>query len=165
MTINSNSNSLPERLIPGLRNDGTGSRNRRDEQKSQSSAERSGLPDLLERLPGAAQGALQRAVQSSTEVTWLLDRIDRPDTQDALDAALDLTPGRAGRLLATLSRMSPEEADAALKSLAELLKRGVVGYEYREVNGEPMKVFIDVAMGSDLHRAPLVRGAKLDRLI
>ena len=164
MTINPNANSLPERLVPGTRNS-PGSSNGLGEQKPRSNSERSGLPNLLKSLPGAAHKSLQQAVKSSSEITWLLDRIDRPDTQDALDAALDLTPGRAGSLLETLSRMTPEEADAALKSLAELLKRGVVGYDYREVNGEPMKVFIDVAMGSDLHRAPLVRGARLDRLI
>jgi hypothetical protein len=127
--------------------------------------EQSYLAGLMADLPEAARDALQRVLQSGADPALLMDGSGRPDAMDALHAALDLTPGSGGSLLATLSQMAPAEAEAALKALAELLKRGVVGYEYREVNGEPMKVFIDVAIGSDLHRAPLVKGARLDRIV
>ena len=87
-------------------------------------------------------------------------RVDGPGVWYVLDRALDLGDSRG--LLQTLGEMSREEAERALKALAELLRRGVVGYEYREVNGQPQKVFVEVAMGSDLHRAPLVRRGLID---
>ena len=66
--------------------------------------------------------------------------------------------------MGALGDLSPEEVDGALKALGKLLQAGVVGYEYRKVNGEVRKVFIDVAIGSDLHRAPLARDdEKFDR--
>ena len=89
--------------------------------------------------------------------------LNRPDVWDVLDGALDLGDTRS--LLQTLGEMSREEAEGALKALAELLRRGVVGYEYREVNGQLQKVFVEVAMGSDLHRAPLVRRGLIDVLV
>jgi len=125
-------------------------------------------PAAVLELSQEALSALERALPAGDDVSSLMDAVLQPESpglMDALDAALDLTPGRRGSLLGTLSRMTPEEAESALKALATLLKHGVVGYEYREVNGEPMKVFIDVAMGSDLARAPLVRGVRFDRLV
>ena len=82
-----------------------------------------------------------------------------------LDRVLNLNEGGAVNLMGVLGEMSRENMDGFLRSLADLLKHGVVGYEYREVNGSPTKVFIDVAIGSDLHRAPLVKDGRLDTLI
>jgi|GEM_PF-2729077 hypothetical protein len=82
-----------------------------------------------------------------------------------LDRVLNLNEGGAANLLGVLGEMSRENMDGFLRSLTDLLKHGVVGYEYREVNGSPTKVFVDVAIGSDLHRAPLVQDGRLDTLI
>lgn len=84
---------------------------------------------------------------------------------EALDRVLDLGGGGAANLLSALERVSGEDREGFLKALAGLLRHGVVGYEYRKINGRPHKVFIDVAIGSDLHRAPLVREGRFDRLI
>ena len=139
MILNSDIHGLPGRLPWDVLNNKPVSPDREGaEEAGKDRVERSHLSGLLEGLPQAAHHALQRVMQSGADVNLLLDRIDRPDAMDALDAALDLTPGRAGDLLATLSRMTPQEADAALKALAELLKRGIIGYEYRKVNGEPI---------------------------
>ncbi len=119
---------------------------------------------LLDLSPGA-WASLRGSLHASGDVADLMAELGRPGVMDALDAALDLTPGDRGSLLGTLSRMTREDAEGALKALAELLKRGIVGYEYRKVNGEPMKVFIDVAIGSDMARAPLVRGGRFDRWV
>jgi hypothetical protein len=83
----------------------------------------------------------------------------------ALDSVLNLNEGGASNLLGVLGKLSRENTEGFLNALADLLKHGVVGYEYREVNGRPTKVFIDVAIGSDLHRAPLVRDGRLDTFI
>jgi len=80
-----------------------------------------------------------------------------------VDDVLDL--GSGGSVLGTLSDLSREEIAETFKILAGLYERGIVGYEYREINGEPQKVFIDVAIGSDAHRAPLVREDRIDRYI
>ena len=125
----------------------------------------SGLSLLLSRLTPEALGDLTEAVRAAPDVLDLVDRLGQPNAMDWVDSALDLTPGRGGSLLQTLAEMTEAEAEAALQALARLLKHGVIGYEYREVNGQPMKVFIDVAIGSDWHRAPLVRGERLDRLV
>lgn len=76
---------------------------------------------------------------------------------ERVDRVLDL-----GRGVGNLGDLSREELAEAFAILADLFERGIVGYEVREVNGEPRKVFIDVAIGSDLHRAPLYKNGRLD---
>ena len=119
-------------------------------------------------LPTALQEALQRvlctAPDAADAVAALADRAQKPDVFDVVDGALNLNGGGAATLLGRLQELSREEMEATLKVLADLLRHGVVGYEYRKVNGQTRKVFIDVAIGSDLHRAPLVRGKRFDGL-
>ena len=74
-----------------------------------------------------------------------------------VDKVLDL-----GSELGDLTDLSREELAEAFEILTELFERGIVGYEVREINGEPRKVFIDVAIGSDSHRSPLYRSGRLD---
>ncbi|MCZ6635445.1 MAG: hypothetical protein O7G87_18755 [bacterium] len=107
--------------------------------------------------------AIEQASGALSDVMELTQMEDRPGVMDALDAALNLSDGAS--LMQVLGEMAPEEAEGALKTLARLLQKGIVGYEYRKVNGEPQKVFIDVAIGSDLHRAPLVRDEGFDQII
>ena len=116
------------------------------------------LGTWLNALPPSLQDALHRVFRAEEE-----SRRGEVGVMEALDRVLNLNGG--GKLLGTLGEMSREDAEGALKALADLLRHGVVGYEYREVNGQPMKVFIDVAIGSDLHRAPLVRGTHFDEMV
>ena len=104
------------------------------------------LRDLVEKAPRSAQDA-----------ATLASVFDRSDALNLVDQFLDL--GSGGLDLADLSK---EELAEAFKMIAELIDRGIVGYEYRKINGAPHKVFIDVAMGSDLHRAPLWRNGRVD---
>jgi hypothetical protein len=104
--------------------------------------------DLLSR-------ALEKAKRTTEDVAVLAQKDDSSHVMSFLDDVLDLGDGRS--LLGSLSKLPAEEAEGALQSLARLLKAGVVGYEYRKKNGQVHKVFVDVAMGTDLHRAPLVR--------
>lgn len=113
-------------------------------------------------LTPALQEALHRASLADTDIGASLRSLERPGLLEGLDRVLDLGAGGAGQLPGMLGEMSPEEADGFVRALADLLKHGIVGYEYRWVNGEPQKVFVDVAIGSDLHRAPLVRGEGID---
>lgn len=105
--------------------------------------------------------ALNKASDASDDVQKLADSGERGSVMGFLDDVLDLSGG--GSLVSSLGKLSAEDAEGALQSLARLLKAGVVGYEYRKVNGQVQKVFIDVAMGSDLHRAPLAKQHELDR--
>ena len=122
----------------------------------------------LTALPPVLQDALHRALRvapdAADSVAALTDAAQGPDVLDAVDGALNLNGGGAATLLGRLEGMSREEAEGVLNMLADLLRRGVVGYEYRRVNGEAKKVFIDAAIGSDWHRAPLVRGGRFDGL-
>lgn len=104
------------------------------------------LRDLVEKAPRSAQ-----------DTATLASVFDRSDALNLVDQFLDL--GSGGLDLADLSK---EELAEAFKMIAELIDRGIVGYEYRKINGAPHKVFIDVAMGSDLHRAPLWRNGRVD---
>lgn len=105
--------------------------------------------------------ALERAKSATEDITTLSQKNDA-SVMGFLDDVLDLSDGKS--LMGALGDLSPNEADGALKALGKLLQAGVVGYEYRKVNGEVRKVFIDVAIGSDLHRAPLARdNEKFDR--
>ncbi|MDP6776997.1 MAG: hypothetical protein QGI83_09550 [Candidatus Latescibacteria bacterium] len=106
--------------------------------------------------------ALDRALHAEGDINAALDP-QSPGLLESLDRVLNLGGG-AAQLPGLVGEMDPEQLEAFLQALAELLKHGVVGYEYRWVNGEPQKVFIDVAIGSDLHRAPLVRDGSLDVL-
>lgn len=110
------------------------------------------LNEALARVSGAARdvGVLRNAGQSS-------------DVMAFLDDALNLGSGRS--LSGALGQVSEKDREGALQALARLLKAGVVGYEYRKVNGEVRKVFVDVALGSDVHRAPLARKNELDRYV
>jgi hypothetical protein len=106
--------------------------------------------------------ALERAKSATEDITTLSQKNDDASVMGFLDDVLDLSDGKS--LMGALGDLSPNEADGALKALGKLLQAGVVGYEYRKVNGEVRKVFIDVAIGSDLHRAPLARDdEKFDR--
>jgi len=99
--------------------------------------------------------ALEQAKDATEDITALVPPKDDAKVMGFLDDVLDLSDGAS--LMGSLSELSAEEADGALQALAKLLKAGVVGYEYRKVNGQVQKVFVDVAIGSDLHRAPLAR--------
>lgn len=85
------------------------------------------------------------------------ERFERSNALDVVDQFFNLCSGGLD-----LTGLSKEELAEAFEMIVRLLEAGVVGYEYREVNGVPHKVFIDVAMGSDLHRAPLWRGDRFD---
>ena len=112
------------------------------------------LHDLIETLPnGTADAAVLQA------------SLEKHDPMSLVDRVMNLGEGGASSLLGSFADYSREEMEEALKILVELLRRGVVGYEYREINGEPHKVFIDVAIGSDYSRAKLWRGSRLDGLI
>jgi hypothetical protein len=81
----------------------------------------------------------------------------RRDPFDALDRVLDAGSGGMGNLFAVMQDMSPEDQQAFLQTLSTLLKRGVMGYEYRKVNGQPYKVYLENEMGTPVHRARLYR--------
>lgn len=65
-----------------------------------------------------------------------------------------LNLGKPDRL--DTSDLSPAEKEEFLKILANLLKKGVVGYEILEVNGKPEKHYIVNQIGDER-----IRGAKL----
>lgn len=81
----------------------------------------------------------------------------RQDPFDALDQVLDAGSGGMGNLFDAMQGMSPEDQQAFLDTLSGLLKRGVMGYEYRKVNGQPYKVYLENEMGTPIHRAKLYR--------
>jgi hypothetical protein len=107
--------------------------------------------------------ALWRAKDATEDIAVLSEKRHSSNVMGFLDDVLDLSNGKS--LVGALGDLSAEEADGALKALGKLLQAGVVGYEYRKINGEVQKVFIDVAMGTDAHRAPLAReDDRFDRL-
>ncbi len=65
-----------------------------------------------------------------------------------------LNLGKPDRL--DTSDLSPAEKEEFLKILANLLKKGIVGYEILEVNGQPEKHYIVNQIGDER-----IRGAKL----
>ena len=146
--------------------EGTGAKTGKNASSAQREGDRADIAHAA--LPPAIQDALQRVLRAAPDaaaaVATLAGAAQKPDVLDAVDGALNLNGGSAATLLGRLEEMSREEAEGVLNMLADLLRRGVVGYEYRRVNGEPHKVFIDAAIGSDWHRAPLVRGGRFDRL-
>ncbi len=71
---------------------------------------------------------------------------------DKLDKFLNL--GRSNRL--DLDDLNDKEKEEFMKMLAELLKRGIVGYEVLEVNGKPEKHYIVNQIGNER-----IYGAKL----
>ena len=81
----------------------------------------------------------------------------KKDPFDALDQVMDVGAGGMGNLLSAMQGMSPEDQQAFLQTLSGLLKRGVMGYEYRKVNGEPYKVYLENEIGTDLYRAKLIK--------
>ena len=143
-----------------------GSANHKDiwEQSEPADFEFEALGKLYNALPEELQEDLRSSLERLPRDASLVDAINRPGVFDVLDQALNLSDDSRS-LVGTISQMGKEEMESALNALADLLRHGVVGYEYREINGSPQKVFIDVAIGSDAHRAPLARGAKFDRLI
>jgi hypothetical protein len=108
-------------------------------------------------------GALERAKGATEDLQMISEKRNDSHVMGFLDDVLDFSGGKS--LMGALGDLTSEEAEGALQALARLLQAGVVGYEYRKVNGEVRKVFIDVAFGSDLHRAPLAReDERFDRL-
>lgn len=71
---------------------------------------------------------------------------------DKVDKFFNL--GREGR--ADLSKMNKKEKDEFLKMTADLIKKGVVGFEVLNVNGKPEKHFIETEIGDQR-----IKGAKL----
>ena len=119
------------------------------------------IPEIKNSAYDQLMTALNSASDASDEVQTLADTGKSGDVMGFLDDVLDLNGG--GSLVGSLNNLSAEDAEGALQSLAKLLEAGVVGYEYRKINGQVQKVFIDVAMGSDLHRAPLATQQEIDR--
>lgn len=71
---------------------------------------------------------------------------------DKLDKFLNL--GRDNRI--DLTDLNDKEKEEFMKMLAELIKRGIVGYEILEVNGKPEKHYIVNQIGDQR-----IYGAKL----
>ncbi|MEG8946172.1 hypothetical protein [Rosettibacter firmus] len=71
---------------------------------------------------------------------------------DKLDKFLNL--GKSNRL--DIDDLNDKEKEEFMKMLAELLKRGIVGYEILEVNGRPEKHYIVNQIGNER-----IYGAKL----
>jgi hypothetical protein len=69
-----------------------------------------------------------------------------------LDDFLNL--GNSDRL--NIDDLNPKEKDEFLKMLADLIKKGVIGYEVLDVNGKPEKHYIDLEIGDKR-----IYGAKL----
>ena len=121
------------------------------------------IPEINNSALDQLMQALSKASDASDDVQSLADAGKRGSVMGFLDDVLDLSDGSS--LVSSLGKLSAEDTEGALQSLAKLLQAGVVGYEYRKVNGQVRKVFIDVAMGSDLHRAPLARRNELDQYV
>lgn len=127
------------------------------------------IGQLLDELPvearTAAEDFLSQFAEYGKEGVGLAKAARSRDLLPGLDRVLNLNEGGLGALPVTLGSMSREEAEGFLQSLAKLLRHGVVGYEVRKVNGIPQKMFISAAIGSDFHRAPLVRSGRIDTLV
>lgn len=118
---------------------------------------------MLGDAPRSQVGAETEEDKAANDVGTLLDRFQGSAGSKVLrqvDQVLNL-----GTDIRSLHDLSREELAEAFSILAELFDRGIVGYEYREVNGQPQKVFIDTAIGSDLHRAPLYKNGRLDSYV
>lgn len=72
---------------------------------------------------------------------------------DSLDNLFNLGSRNVARIFDTGRNMSDEEFDVFLKSVADLLKAGVVGTRTVEWRGQPTQVFIENEVGSDYARA------------
>ena len=112
---------------------------------------------MIDALAARAFPNVPRLAGDIERVAQLIEGPDRDNTVSRVDSILNLSSG-----FGDLGNLSRESLAETFSILAELYDRGIVGYEVREVNGEPMKVFTDVAIGSDLHRAPLYRDGQLD---
>lgn len=79
------------------------------------------------------------------------------DLFDAIDQVMDAGSGGMGNLFTAMQGMSPEDQQNFLQTLSGLLKRGVMGYEYRKVRGQPYKIYLENEIGSDIHRQKLYK--------
>jgi hypothetical protein len=130
----------------------------------------SGLSPVEDLSPGKQLStALEEASRSRSEAAEQLpELLQGPRGSGVLNSVNSvLNLGDSRNLLGNLGNLSREELAESFSILSDLFARGIVGYETREVNGEPQKVFIDVAIGSDAHRAPLVqdRDNRFDRYV
>jgi hypothetical protein len=92
---------------------------------------------------------------SAGDTTTSKDTAEISDTSKVfsqVDKFLNL--GNPDRL--DLGKMSPADKEEFLKVVANLLKKGVVGYEVLNVNGQPEKHFIENEIGDSR-----IEGAKL----
>ncbi len=72
---------------------------------------------------------------------------------DSLDNLFNLGSRDVAGIFNAGSEMSDEEFDVYLKSVADLLKAGVVGTRTVEWRGQPTQIFIENEVGSDYSRA------------
>jgi hypothetical protein len=80
-----------------------------------------------------------------------------PTAEDALDLSRGDKPSPGS--------IDPASGDAYLRSLATLLRAGIVGVETRAVNGRPVERFITTAIGDEsLRGLPPYRGPWPNRL-
>ena len=114
----------------------------------------------LSRSSRGLNGAVGARPEPAEGLLDLLQGTRSGNVIDSVDRILNL--GSGGNLLGDLGDLSRQELAEAFEILSNLFERGIVGYEYRKINGQPHKVFIDVAIGSDAHRAPLYRSGRLD---
>lgn len=118
----------------------------------------SAMDRLLSGSPASNRGDLRRliaALRADEDEADGPKRRRRRDPFDALDRVLDAGAGGMGNLLGAMHGLAPEDQQAFLQTLSGLLKRGVMGYEYRKVNGQPRKVYLENEMGTPIHRAKL----------
>ncbi|MBE7488380.1 MAG: hypothetical protein DIKNOCCD_01224 [bacterium] len=76
---------------------------------------------------------------------------------DALDQVFNLGYRDVPSLFRENQNLSDEDFSTYLKSVAKLLKAGVIGTETVELRGQPVHVFIENEIGSDYSRLPLWR--------
>ncbi len=115
----------------------------------------SAMERLLHAGPVARRQDLNQLMQAASADDPEASKQRKKDPFDAIDQVMDVGAGGMGNLLSAMQGMSPEDQQAFLQTLSSLLKRGVMGYEYRKVNGQPYKVYIENEMGTDIHHAKL----------
>ena len=91
------------------------------------------------------------------------DSLEISNTSRAFNKLNDfLNLGKPGRM--DISDLSPGEKEEFLKMLASLLKKGIIGYEVREVDGKPEKHYMVNQIGNErLYGSDLYKEERLFR--
>lgn len=122
------------------------------------------LKKLAEYAPDLKESHIP-AAESDRAIRYHHDRIPPGNVFKAVDNFLDLSHRRGTHFLEFLTEGTQNEIEPFLEIITALLRRGIVGTEYLELNNRPYRTFLATRLTGSYSKLPVYNKPDIDQKI